>query len=180
VQVTIAGTDHPPATLLSATARKIPLATGVEDTALHLNRPPASRKSKMTSNTSDVSTENTMGGVMSAATQNATHAGEIARASSQVVAKRVALGMVAALNPLQADYVEFARRIPEKVEAFTAAGMVMMKQSGQAGRQFICLASDEVMTTARATIEMAGCSNPATLAEAQRRFAGAWFSPGCL
>jgi len=88
----------------------------------------------------------------------------------------VALGMAAALNPLQADYVEFAQIIPEKVEAFTAAGMVMMKQSGQAGRQFICLASDEVMTTARATIEMAGCSNPAALAEAQSRFARAWFS----
>ncbi len=40
----------------------------------------------------------------------------------------------------------------------------------------ICLPTDEVTTTARATIAMTGCSGPAALAEAQSRFARAWFS----
>ena len=44
--------------------------------------------------------------------------------------------------------------------------MVMLKQSGQANRQMMRFASDEVMTTARATVEMTGCSSPAAVAEA--------------
>jgi O-methyltransferase involved in polyketide biosynthesis len=66
-------------------------------------------------------------------------------------------------------------QVPEKVEAFSSAGMVMLKQSGHAGRQMLRHASDEVMTTARAAIEMTACSNPAALMEAQGRFARAWF-----
>jgi Phasin protein len=64
---------------------------------------------------------------------------------------------------------------PEKVEAFSTAGMVMLKQSGQAGRQMMRFASDEVTTTVRATIEMSGCFSPVALAGAQSRFARAWF-----
>jgi hypothetical protein len=106
--------------------------------------------------------------VLSAATENAKHGGDIARAAGQVIAKRVALGIAAAFNPLQADHAEFARIIPEKVEAFSTAGM--------ARRHIIHLASDEVIATARATIEMTRCVSPAALAEVQSRFACAWFS----
>jgi hypothetical protein len=66
--------------------------------------------------------------------------------------------------------------VPEKVQAFSAAGMVMLNQSGEASRQMMRLASEEVMTTACATIEMTGCSSPAAWAEAQSRFVRAWFS----
>jgi hypothetical protein len=64
--------------------------------------------------------------------------------------------------------------VPEKVDAFSGAGMAMMRQSHQAGRQMMRRASDEVMSSARAAIEMIGCSGPAALAEAQGRFARAW------
>lgn len=84
--------------------------------------------------------------------------------------------MAATFNPLEADRAEFSRMVPEKVEAFSTAGMVMLKRSGQANRQMMSFASDEVMTTARATLEMTGCRSPAALAEAQGRFARAWFS----
>jgi hypothetical protein len=114
--------------------------------------------------------------VLSAATENAKHGGDIARAAGQVIAKRVALGIAAAFNPLQADHAEFARIIPEKVEAFSTAGMAMLTQSGHARRHIIHLASDEVIATARATIEMTRCVSPAALAEVQSRFACAWFS----
>ena len=176
VHVTIAEMDGQLATLSSVAASAVPLEFSLEEKSLHLNGPPASRKPKMTSNNGDVSSADTMGGVLTAATLNAMHGGDIARATSQVIAKRVALGMVAAFDPLQADHVEFARIIPEKVEAFSTAGMVMLKQSNQVNRQMVRFAYDEVMATARATIEMAGCSSPATLAKAQSRFARAWFS----
>ncbi len=70
--------------------------------------------------------------------------------------------------------------VPEKVEAFSAAGMVMLNQSGEASRQMMRLASEEVMTTACATLEMTGCSSPAAWAEAQSRLARAWLSRGDL
>jgi hypothetical protein len=176
VHVTTADMDGQPATLWSVAASEIPLEFGLEEKSLHRNGPPASRKPKMTSNSGDVSSADTIGGVLTAATQNVMHGGDIARATSQVIAKRVALGMVAAFDPLQADQVEFARIIPEKVEAFSTAGMVMLMQSNQVNRQMVRFAYGEVMATARATIEMAGCSSPATLAKAQSRFARAWFS----
>jgi O-methyltransferase involved in polyketide biosynthesis len=130
---------------------------------------------RMTALNDDMATALTIGGFLAAATQNARCGGEIAVASSHVIGKRVALGIAASINPLRADRAEFSRMVPEKVEAFTSAGRVMLKQSGQASRQMLRHASDEVMTTARATIEMTACANPAALMDAQSRFARAWF-----
>jgi hypothetical protein len=103
----------------------------------------------MTSMNDHDSTMDAMGGFLAAATQNARCRGDIAIATTRVIAKRVALGMAATFNPLRADRAEFSRMVPEKVEAFSTAGMVMLKQSGQANRQMMRFASDEVMTTAR-------------------------------
>jgi hypothetical protein len=129
----------------------------------------------MNSNIDDTSTADTMSDLLTVATQNAMRGSDIVVATTQVIAKRVGLGLAAAFNPLRADHVEFARMVPEKVETFSAAGMILLKESGQANRQLIRLASDQAMTTARATIEMTGCSSPVALAEAQGRFARAWF-----
>jgi hypothetical protein len=134
------------------------------------------RKPTMTPVTTDESAVPALGGFLAAAARNATCGGEIAVATGQVVARRVALGVAATFNPLQADRAEFSRMVPEKVEAFSSAGMVMLEQSGQTNRHIMRSASDEVMTTARATIEMTGCSNPAALMAAQGRFARAWFA----
>jgi hypothetical protein len=108
------------------------------------------------------------------ASQNASRSGDIARAATQVIAKRVALGTAGTADPLRADHIEFARMVPEKVEAFSAAGTVMLKQSGQVGRQIMRLASDEVMTAVHATMEMTGCSCLASFGELQGKFARAW------
>jgi hypothetical protein len=114
--------------------------------------------------------------MMSAATRNAGDSNDLAVAAGQIVAKRMALGMAAAFNPTQADHAEFGRMMPEKMEAFTAAGRIMFDQGNQAGWALTRLASDEVMTTARATIAMAGCASPAAMAGAQGQFALDWFS----
>ena len=84
--------------------------------------------------------------------------------------------MAATFNPLWADRAEFSRMIPEKVQAFSTVGMIMLKQSGQARRQMMRFASEEVRTTVCATIEMSGCFSPVALAGAQGRFARAWFA----
>lgn len=117
-----------------------------------------------------------MNDMLALATRNAESGGELAIAAGQVIAKRVALGMAAAVNPIAADHAEFARMMPEKVEAFSAAGKAMLEQSEEARSQLTRLASDEVMTTARATMEMARCGNPVAVMQAQGKFAQAWIN----
>jgi O-methyltransferase involved in polyketide biosynthesis len=135
------------------------------------------RRPQMTPTNHHLAGSDRMCDMITMANQNASRSGDIARATTRVIAKRVALGMAGAADPLRADHVEFARMVPEKVEAFAAAGVVMLKQSGQAGRQIMRLASDEVMTTIHATIEMTSCSCPASFAEFfQGKFARAWFN----
>lgn len=51
-----------------------------------------------------------------------TKAGETASAAGTVIGERVALMVAAALDPLTADYTEFARMLPEKVTAISQAG----------------------------------------------------------
>lgn len=116
-----------------------------------------------------------LNGVITAATRTASSSNDLAIASGQIIAKRVALGMAAALDPLQADHAEFGRMMPEKMEAFSAAGMIMLQKSTQAGEQITRFASDAIMTATRATFAMTQCATPAAMAETQGRFALAWF-----
>jgi hypothetical protein len=118
----------------------------------------------------------TFNGVLDAATHNANSSNELAIAAGEVIARRVALGVAAAFDPMQADYAEFGRMLPEKMQAFSAAGTIMLEQSSQAGWEITRLASDEVMTTAQATLSMTGCVNPMAVAEAQGQFALDWIN----
>jgi len=129
----------------------------------------------MTSADGATTSIDTLSDIFAGAMQNMRHSGDIVIAATQIVAKRVGLGLAATFDPLQADHVEFAQIVPEKVKAFSAAGLAVLKQSDQANRQMMRLASDEVILAGRATMEMTVCSNPASLAEAQGRFAHAWF-----
>jgi hypothetical protein len=116
------------------------------------------------------------GNIFLAATQNVRCSGDIANAATQVIAKRVVLGMAASMNPLEADCAEFSRMVPEKVEAFSTAGMVILEQTGQSNRQMMHSASEEIATATLAAIEMTGCSSPAAVMEAQSRYVHAWFA----
>jgi hypothetical protein len=175
VQVTIDDAHSRSAACASRVAGAIPLPSNLAQNGLIRSDKPTVRKPEMSVQSSHVSHTEKLGGVLTVAARNARHGGDIARATGQVIAKRVALGVAAAFNPKQADHAEFARMIPEKVEAFSSAGVAVLEQTSEASRQMIRLASDEVMTAARATIELIGCSGPAALAEAQGRFARAWF-----
>lgn len=118
----------------------------------------------------------TLNGMLDAATRNAGTGNDIAIAAGEVIARRVILGMAAAFDPVRADHAEFARMVPEKMEAFSAAGMIMLEQSNQFGWECSRIAADEVMTTARATLALTGCTTPMAMAEAQGHFALAWFN----
>jgi hypothetical protein len=157
----------------SAAAEEIYPELNVDESGLGELR--ENRRSHMTSTNDHSAGSARVRDMVTMASQNASRIGDIARAATQVIAKRVALGMAGTADPRRADHIEFARMVPEKVEAFSAAGMVMLKQSGQVGRQIMRLASDEVMTTVHATMEMTDCTCPASFAELQGRFARAWF-----
>jgi O-methyltransferase involved in polyketide biosynthesis len=136
-------------------------------------RNPTSRSFPMPS----IKREKSKGGAVSAmAIQNMTSGDDIARASRHVIGKRVALGVQAALRPHRADHAEFARIIPEKVEAFSAAGKAVMQKSDEASRQILEDVSLEMMTAVSAVAAMSRCANPADLAMAQGRFAYGWMS----
>jgi hypothetical protein len=132
---------------------------------------PSARRSEMNA----IAPNETLSGVMAAATRHAGDHSDLAVAAAGVVAKRVALGLAAAFDPLSANHAEFERMVPEKLEAFSAAGLIMLKTSGEASLQMTRLASDAAVTTATATMAMTRCSTPAALLEAQRLFAVGWF-----
>jgi hypothetical protein len=129
------------------------------------------REKPMTSN----ETGGPISDMLALATLTADTGNDLAIGAGQIIAKRVALGLAAAVNPLAADHAEFARMMPEKVEAFSAAGIAMFEQSELVRNQITRFASAEVVTTARATIEMATCFTPQAMLEAQGRFAQAWW-----
>lgn len=118
----------------------------------------------------------TLNGMLDAATRSADAGGDLAIAAGQIIAQRVALGMAAAFDPMGASHAELSRMVPEKVEAFSAAGMIMLEQTNRAGWEITRLASDEVMTTARATFAMAGCVDPVAIAEAQGQYTLGWLN----
>jgi hypothetical protein len=118
----------------------------------------------------------TFNGVLDAAARNADTSNDLAAGAGQIIARRVALGVAAAFDPIGADHAEFGRIVPEKMEAFSAASMIMLDQSNQAGWEITRIASDEIITTARATLAIAGCADPMAMAEAQSQFALAWFT----
>jgi hypothetical protein len=129
----------------------------------------------MTSSNDDISSTETIGSVSAEAAKSVRDRGDLAVAAGQIIARRFMLGLAGAFDPLRADHEELARIVPEKVEAFSAAGMIMLEQSNLAHRQITRFASDEVITSARATMAMAGCIGPMALAAEQGLFALAWF-----
>lgn len=176
VHVTVAtAVCRPAANSNVVVLRPIAPETSFEELGLDFSDLDISRKTPMTALDDSVPGAHTICNMLAVAVENAGHGSHLAIAAGQIVAKRAALGVAAALDPLKADHVEFRRMVPEKVEAFSAAGAIMLNRSGDASVQMTRLALHEVMTTAHATMEMAACSSPVTLAAAQGRFALAWF-----
>jgi hypothetical protein len=155
---------------LARMARRVPFAERASPAlALITIRPQPLRITAMTSTKHHAA--GTFGHVMTAASATAGRSGNLAMAAGQIVTKRMALGVAAALDPLAADHAEFGRMVPEKVEAFSAASMIMLAKSGSANLRIARMASDAVANSAQAAIAIAGCRSPAALLQAQGRYA---------
>jgi O-methyltransferase involved in polyketide biosynthesis len=116
--------------------------------------------------------------VCDAARRNAVSGNGLTSAAGQIVAKRLALGIAAIFDPMGADYAEFARMVPEKIEAFSASGIIVMHQVSHVSKQISRFVSDAIGTATRATIAIAASANPADMLEKQSRFAARCFQTG--
>jgi O-methyltransferase involved in polyketide biosynthesis len=157
--------------LLSRLMHEIPLARHELPCLVHVTT-----KTDRIRPMSMTNTPASIGGVFAAATLNASRSGDLAIASSHVVARRVALGVAGALNPADADHAEFARMVPEKIEAFSAVGTVVREQTDHVARAWTRLAADEVKAAAQAAMSLAGCLTPTALAAAQHALMVGWFA----
>jgi O-methyltransferase involved in polyketide biosynthesis len=127
----------------------------------------------------DSETGNTGGldGVLAAANLNARRSRDLASAAGQVVAKRLALGVASTLRPSKTNHAEFARMVPEKVEAFSAASLIMLQQSNKVRHAVVRFASDEMQERASAaSVMLAGGMTPMGLAAMQHRLIAGWFA----
>ena len=113
--------------------------------------------------------------VVDAARQNANSGSELASAAGLIIAKRVALGVAAIIDPMRADHAELGRMVPEKIEAFSAAGIIMMQQVSHAREQIARFAFDATGTATRARLAIVGSANPVEIVEKQGHFAAGWF-----
>ena len=101
--------------------------------------------------------------------------GELAVASGRVIAERAALGIAALLDPSTADHTEFARMVPEKMKAFSAASAALQRRSGEFVAEMARFAAAETALALSAAGEFALCRSPADLLALQNRLALAWF-----
>ena len=111
-----------------------------------------------------------------AAATNARKTSELAIAAHRVIGKRMALGAKATIDPLDADHAELARILPEKVAAFSEAGIALLFRSKEITRQMVGFGASEMSAAASAGLAMAKCRTPAGMMATQRGITLAWFS----
>jgi hypothetical protein len=140
---------------------------------LTITRPPRlSRRSPMPP-CAETAPPETLQGVMTAAVRTAGQGHDLAMTAAQVIARRVALGVAASVNPLRADHQEFARMVPEKLAACSAAGTALLQWSGRTQLQAARSAREDLAAQAQAARAIARSATPAALAAAQASYASA-------
>jgi hypothetical protein len=113
---------------------------------------------------------------VAAATATTRKGNELAVASGEVIARRMALGAAAFADPMSADHVEFSRMIPEKMAALSAVAAVLQQRSTAVIAEMTRFAGSEATISLRAAGELALCRTPAEIAAAQSRFVVDWFA----
>jgi Phasin protein len=113
---------------------------------------------------------------LAAATASTLKGGELAVASGEVVARRVALGAAALIDPAAADHREFTRMVAEKVTALSTVGAIVQQRSGAVMAEMTRFAQSEAALALEAAQQLARCRTPADLAAAQSRIALGWFA----
>ena len=165
---------HAVPSLVHITMGAAQISSGRNDQRNLISEP---RKQKMNETTDDTHGAETLSDMLAGASRSVSNTRALAVDSSQIVTKRVALWMMAAMDPREANHAEFARMIPEKIEAFSAAGMIVIKQVNEANQRMKRMVADEAVATAHASIAMASCSSLTALIAAQGRFVQSWYQP---
>jgi hypothetical protein len=101
---------------------------------------------------------------------------ELAVASGEVIAHRMALGAAAFADPMTADHVEFSRMVPEKMAALSAVAAILQRRSTALLAEMARFARSEAAIALRAAGEITRCRTPADIAAAQSRFVLGWFA----
>jgi hypothetical protein len=101
--------------------------------------------------------------------------GELAAAAGQVIAHRMSMGVSAMVAPHTADHAEFARMVPEKLDAFADAGAALLLRSGSVGETMLRYTVNEAAATSKAILSLATARTPAALVNAQVEYAQGWF-----
>jgi len=113
---------------------------------------------------------------LAAATASTLKSGELAVASGEVIARRVALGAAALADPATADHREFTRMVAEKVTALSAVGAIAQQRSGAVMAEMTRIAQSEAAIALEAVQQLARCRTPTDLAAAQSRVVLDWFA----
>src|SRR6267154_2387155 len=92
---------------------------------------------------------------LAAARANTLKGGELAVASGEVIARRMALGATAFADPMTADHVEFSRMVPEKMAAVSAVAAIVQQRSGALVAEMARFAASEATLALRAAAELA-------------------------
>jgi hypothetical protein len=108
-----------------------------------------------------------MNDLLSTAGRNSNQTVELALAAVEVVFRRMTLGGFAMVNPAGADHVEFARMVPEKAQAFSDAGSIMMSRSAEIGHEMARFMTEQMKFAAQAASAVLTASGPAGMIAAQ-------------
>jgi hypothetical protein len=97
---------------------------------------------------------------LSAARHNSSQTAELTLAAAEVVFRRMTLGGFALVNPAAADHAEFARMVPEKTQAFSDAGSILISRSAQIGQEMGQFIADEMTLTAQTATAVLTSARP--------------------
>jgi hypothetical protein len=111
---------------------------------------------------------------LSTAGHNSSQTTELTLAAAEVVFRRMTLGGFALVNPAAADHAEFARMVPEKTQAFSDAGSILISRSEQIRREMGRLVADEMTLAAQATIAVLAARDPASMIAVHVDAAASW------
>jgi hypothetical protein len=113
---------------------------------------------------------------LSAARHNSSQTAELTLAAAEVVFRRMTLGGFALVNPAAADHAEFARMVPEKTQAFSDAGSILISRSAQIGQEMGQFIADEMTLTAQTATAVLTSLNPVSMIAVQADAGISWAS----
>jgi hypothetical protein len=96
---------------------------------------------------------------LSLAGKNVKQGAALALAANAVISRRTAKAIAGIADPVSADHGEFGRLVPEKVHAFTVAGMEWAHYAFAAGARCNVLALNECAALGRTALALADVSN---------------------